>query len=91
MILEAEWTEPVSLTCHFVLRKLNTEPYIVLPTKYQLIWLKGFREDFFNWPFRKKNCLWWHWKVCTGSAISEGNIFLEIDQRTRNKNDGHVC
>ena len=26
--LEAQWAEPVSLTCHFVLRKLYTEPTI---------------------------------------------------------------
>ena len=26
--LEAQWAEPVSLTCHFVLRKLYTEPSI---------------------------------------------------------------
>ena len=27
-ILEAQWAEPVLLTCHFVLRKLYTEPFI---------------------------------------------------------------
>jgi hypothetical protein len=26
---EAQWAEPVSLTCHFALRKLYTEPSII--------------------------------------------------------------
>jgi hypothetical protein len=32
----------------------------MLPTKFQFIWLSGFRgEDFFrNQPIRNKNCLW---------------------------------
>jgi hypothetical protein len=32
----------------------------MLPTKFQFIWLRGFKvEDFFrNQPFRNKNCLW---------------------------------
>jgi hypothetical protein len=32
----------------------------MIPTKFQFIWLSGFRgEDFFrNQPFRNKNCLW---------------------------------
>jgi len=28
MYLEAQWVEPVSLNCHYVLRKLYTEPAI---------------------------------------------------------------
>ena len=35
---------PFSLTCHFDLRKVYIEP-----TKCQLIWPNGFREDLFNW------------------------------------------
>jgi hypothetical protein len=27
----------------------------VFPTKFQLIWPNGFREDFFNWPITNKN------------------------------------
>ena len=31
----------------------------MLPTKFRLIWLSGFRgEDFKNKPIRNKNCLW---------------------------------
>ena len=29
----------------------------MLPTKFQLIWPNGFREDFFNLPITNKNCL----------------------------------
>ena len=28
----------------------------MLPTKFQLIWPIGFREDFLNWPITNKNC-----------------------------------
>jgi hypothetical protein len=55
-ILETQWAEPVSLTFHFVLRKLYTEPSIVLPTKLLFIWPSGFRKEDF---LEIKNCLWW--------------------------------
>ena len=45
--LEAQWTEPVSLTFHTVLRKLYTAPSMVLPTKFRFILLLSFRgEDY---------------------------------------------
>ena len=59
--LEAQWDEPVSLTFHSALRKLYTEPSMVLPTKFRFIWPSSFREEYFfrNRPIRNKNCLWW--------------------------------
>ena len=54
---EAQWAEPVSITFHSALRKLNTEPSIhtcrcFLPW---FIWLRFLR----NRPIRNKNCMWW--------------------------------
>ena len=60
MKLEAQWTEPVSLTFHCVLRKLYTEPSI--DASYQIavhLATRFQRRRFFrNQPIRNKNCLW---------------------------------
>jgi hypothetical protein len=54
-ILEAQWAEPVSLTFHSALRKLNTQPSIHIDVSYQVSVHLARRFQPFGTPALMKN------------------------------------
>ena len=58
--LEAQWAEPVSLTFHSALRKLNIERPIYVSYKVSIHFGKAVSDEkiFRNRPIRNKNCVW---------------------------------
>jgi hypothetical protein len=49
LILDVQWVESVSLTCHFVLTKLYREHSICASPQISINLTQWFTEDFFNW------------------------------------------
>jgi hypothetical protein len=73
--LEAQWAEPVSLTFHSSLRKLNTESPIGASYQSSVHLTTQFqsRRLFRNLPTRNKNFLWWSCLLTNRVVI--GNLY----------------
>jgi hypothetical protein len=81
--LEAQWAEPVSLTFHSALRKLNTQPSIHVDASYQVavhLARQFQRRRFFRYrPIRNKNWLWWPCLLTDGDEMSNLHRGPSID------------
>jgi hypothetical protein len=67
----------------------------MVPTKFQFIWLRGFRGIFICNSIHRDNCILntdIHIQTKAISLLTEKMIFLEINQsETRIACGGHVC
>ena len=79
--LEAQWTEPVSLTFHSALRKINTEPSIGASHQISVHFGKAVsgKKILRNQPIKNKNCLWWPCLLRDRNEMSNRNRGLSID------------
>jgi hypothetical protein len=72
--LEAQMIEPVSLTFHSALRKLDTEPPIGASHQVLVIWLSNYREEDIYKPTNRKQ----EWPVAAmfinGSELNEQSL-----------------